>query len=322
MSLKPPNQADARPLPKDLIKIGVPIAYPVYDVHGRLLLQAGMVVETEAQLEKLYANGMYLDTGMVERRRAPRKSPTVKSFESDSIKVDAPDSAAEVLLELPFKSLKLGETLQISPLNDDAGGLRYFTKYMGGLDKKSLMCTLPEAEGKVLYVKENSGFVVRLFSGKYVYRFNTMVESVSSRPYPHMHLKFPREVYSKQLRKNQRVTVSISASVLHKGTHEAENFKIAGSIIDLSLGGALIETNKLAGEIGDVLECDFKVNWDSGEALFSIPGVLRNISDNAKSDSRNLYRIGIQFGEIEFQQKLMLQNYIFQAITGEKLDQL
>ena len=177
-------------------------------------------------------------------------------------------------------------------------------------------------DDKVMFIKENSGFSVFMFSGKGVYRFNTMVDVVFSRPFPHMCLKFPRHVYFKTLRKNQRVPVNIIASLVNRSANEFENSKIAGRIIDLSLGGILVESSKINGNVSDVIECTFKINMDGEELVFLIQGVLRSLSTLDQKDGTKLNSYGIQFKDIAFQDKVMLQSYIFQLLTGEKLDDL
>ncbi len=308
-----------KPLPKDSIRIGVPISYPVYDSSGNLLLQAGMVVETESQLERLISRGLFMDQ-KTSQMLSEQGSGGKGSFESDKVKEDAPIER-DVLVELPIKNLKLGETFQITPLNDDTGSTKYFIKYIGGMEKKSLICTLPTIDEKIVFIKENSGFSVRIFSGKNVFKFNTVVDAVFSRPYPHMHLKFPRETYSNQIRKNQRIAANIIASIENKSNSHNQD-KIAAKLTDMSLGGAQIESFKSIGELNDQIECTFKINMEGGEALFVIPSVLRRASETTHSDGRQLFSYGIQFLEIGFQDRIVLQSYIFQALTGEKLDEL
>lgn len=314
------SNQDVRRLPKELIKIGVPTSYPIYDAQGNLLMQAGVVVETENQLEKLYERGLYLDLKTSDQLKLRRGDAS--NFVSDAVKKEAEEPEGEMLVPLPFKNLKVGEVLQISPLTDPTGATKYMTKYIGGVDKKSIICAIPYVDEKVAFIKEGTGFSVRLFSGKNVYRFNTTAEVVFSRPYPHMHLKFPREVYANRLRKNQRVSANIIVAILNKTPGLNEGFKTAGRIVDLSLGGSQIEAYSSAGAVGESIECTFKIELDGGEAVVVIPGILRAINKASQTEGKTLYRHGVQFGEIQFQDKIIMQSYIFQALTGEKLEEL
>jgi c-di-GMP-binding flagellar brake protein YcgR len=116
------------------------------------------------------------------------------------------------------------------------------------------------------------------------------------------------------------VGCSIIAIVADISGEQTENSKISGRIIDMSMGGIMFESFKTTGNVGVQTETSFKISMEGGEALFAIPGVLRNVIDKVQGDGKTIYQHGIQFGEIPFQQRVMLQNYIFQTLAGEKLD--
>lgn len=321
MSDSPKSNSGVQPLPKGLIKVGQPLKHPIYDQHGKLLLQVGTVVQSENQLEKLYERGLYLN---ISQQEVPDEQPSPSTEIQKAIDKKAPEQTepSNNLVELPLNDIKIGESIQISPVADEIANAKYFIKYLGGLDKKSLICTLPELDDKVLYVKEHSTYKVQLFSGKDVFSFTTVVDAVYNRPYPHMHLKFPRDVYSKNLRKNQRIQTSIITSLLNKTPGEYLNHKIAGRIVDLSLGGAMMESSKVAGAVGDELECSFKVSLDGDEAFLVIPCLIRNINEIADANNQKILKHGVQFKELPFQDRIVLQSLIFQSITGKKLDDL
>jgi c-di-GMP-binding flagellar brake protein YcgR len=319
------NAAKFKRLPKELtnelIRVGSPVSYPLYDKKGNLLVLEGVVIQSTDQLEKLNERGLYLDIESSEKLGlGVKKDPA--SYVNDDVKEDEEIPQGDVVVQLPFKSLKIGETFQISPLSDQSGATKYFAKYMGGLDKKSLICTVPTVDEKTIFIKEYTGFLVQLFSGKNVFRFNTIVDAVYSRPYPHMHLMFPREVYSNRLRKNQRVSVGIIASIRNLTSAERGEALIAGRVTDLSLGGLLIEAYRSGAEKGDQIECTFKVMVEGQEVLLVVSGKVKNSSTTVASDGRTIYRYGLQFNEMAFQEKLILQHYIFKAVTGEKLEDL
>ncbi len=318
------NSKDLVPLPKGLIKVGLPTIHPLYDEYGKLLLQAGMVVETEAQMGRLYEHGRYKFLQLSENALAAKGSGGQGVVEHDGRQVGDNQQQGERLVVLPFNRLKLGENLQISPLSDNAGSIKYFIKFVGGVDKKSLIFTLPLIDNKVMFVKENTGFSVFMFSGKGVYRFNTMVDVVVSRPFPHMYLKFPREVYFNALRRNQRVPVNIIVALMNKSANEHANAKISGRIVDLSLGGILVETNKTNAnaDVGDDFECTFKINFGGEELVLVLDSILKNLSPVEQSDGRTFYSYGIQFKHISVKDKVLLQGFIFQLLTGENIDEL
>lgn len=314
------KEQEVKRLPKHAIKVGVPFGHPIFDAGGHLLMPAGVVIESESQLEKLYERGLYLDLKTSQALFGDRSDKS--GFVSDAAKTVDSKPQGEERVELKLKKLKLGEMLQISPLADETGATKYSVRLIGGLDKKSLICTIPTVDEKLVYIKESTGFSVHMFSGKDVYRFNTMVDAVVNRPYPHMHLKFPREVYCNSLRKNTRVAVSVIASVENKSSLPGDAAKGAGRIVDLSLGGCMLESFAKLFKVGDSIECSFKLPIEEGELLFVLPGIVRNIAEQKSPEGKIMYRHGVQFMEIKLQDRIVLQSFIFEALTGEKLQEI
>ena len=313
------SEDEVTKLPKSLITVGTPLPFPVYDFLGQLLMNEGTVVSTEQQLEKLFERGLYLNKTYYKKLRSEQRQADDSENKKDKEKESEPE---QKLIDLPLKTINLGESMQISPLSDSSNSIKYIVKFLGGLEKNSIICSAPIVDEKLVFIKEHTGFLVRLFSGKDVYNFTTIVSAVFNKPYPHIHLKFPSGVYSKVLRKNQRVQTSVICSLTNNSTGKFKGIKSAGRIIDISLGGAMIESNSVSGDVEDELECTFKLKLEDTEIFFSIPSVLRNIVEPSKSDDSQKYKQGIQFKAIPFQEKSMLQNYIYQLLTGSDLNNL
>ncbi len=317
MSEKQLSEDQITTLPKSLVEVGVPLEFPIYDIRGQLLMQAGMIISSEGQLERLLDRGLYLNKKSVEKLRAGKT--TGNTAKKEEQKEEEP---VQKLVKLPLESIKLNESLQISPLTDENESTKYTVKFLGGLPKGSIICTTPKVDDKLIFVKEHAGFRVQLFSGKDVYSFTSIVEAVYNKPYPHLHLKFPSGVYSKNLRNNQRAAANIIASIVNKTEGDFKDKKMPGRIIDISLGGGMVESSTLMGKNGDALECTFKLTVSGTEVFFSIHSILRNVVEPSKSDDGQKFKHGIQFQDIPFQEKMMLQNYVYQLITGNDLSNL
>ena len=305
-------------LPKSLIQVGIPIEFPIYDIHGRLLMAAGTIVASEEQLERLLERGLYLNKKSIEQLRGGRTKGKGDGKKDNEKEAEPPQK----LVDLSLNAIRLGDTIQISPVADDTNSTKYFVKFLGGLEKTSIICTAPTQDEKLVFVRENAGFKVQLFSGREIYNFNTTVSAVSSKPFHHIHLYYPRGVYAKNLRNNQRFPTSIICSIDNNTDGDFKDLKSAGRITDISLGGAMIETTKPIGNVKDELECTFKIAINGNEMLFSIPSTLRNIIEPSEEKNNQKYNTGIQFKEIPFQEKTMLQNYLLQLFTGKDLSKL
>ncbi len=305
-------------LPKSLIQVGIPIEFPIYDIHGRLLMAEGTIVASEEQLERLLERGLYLNKKSIERLRGGRTKAKDDGKKESEKEAEPPQK----LVDLSLSSIKLGDSIQISPIADDSNNTKYFVKFLGGLEKNSIICTAPTQDEKLVFVREHAGFKVQLFSGREIYNFNTTVSAVHSKPFHHIHLNFPRGVYSKNIRNNQRFSASIICSIDNVSDGEFKDIKSPGRITDISLGGAMVESTKQISNIKDELECTFKLAINDTEMLFSIPCILRNIVKPAEEEKTLRYNHGIQFKELPFHEKTMLQNYILQLFTGKDLSKL
>lgn len=58
------------------IKVGTPLPWPVYDSQGALLLKKGYVIQSEAQLERLFARGLHAPVGHGVSDHAPHDRNT------------------------------------------------------------------------------------------------------------------------------------------------------------------------------------------------------------------------------------------------------
>jgi len=220
----------------------------------------------------------------------------------------------------PFQTLKVGETFQISLLGDFSDPAKYKVKYIGGIDKKSLICTVPTLNDKTMFIKEFTGFSVQFFSGKNVYRFNTVVDAVFNRPYPHLHLMFPKELVVNRVRKNQRISVSKIASMRNVTKGERFNSMQSGRMVDLSLCGAMLESFKQGLQEGDSVECSFKVSLDEQDVMLVLKSFVRSIKNAQNPEGKIVYRYGLQFVELPFQENMVLQNYIFKEMSKDYVE--
>lgn len=298
-------------LPKQLLRVGNPISYPVYDKNGQLFSK-GLLIGSEDELEELYDRGLYLDL------ETSKRIGLIKESKKEIVNEDVLIEKNEKFTKLPFKALKVGEVLQLSYTGEGENAQKYLVKYLGGMDKKSLICTIPSVNDKTLFIKENAGFVVQFFSGKSVYRFTTVVDAVFSRPYPHMHLMYPREAFVKKLRNAQRLNVSIITSI--KNLSVGDGALLSGKMVDLSMGGALIEMHKSGVDEHHEIECSFKVDLGEREVLLVVGGTVQSVSHEKSDDGKDVYRYGVAFAEVPFQEKIYLQNYIYKIANEEKIE--
>ena len=110
-------------------------------------------------------------------------------------------------LELDF-----GDVLQMQFLPEDKQN-RHYVRVIGYWPNQSIIVTTPHVNGKVILVRESQRVAVRSMSGVNIIAFTGTVLRSCARPYPYLHISYPKELQTMALRKAQRVTFSGIAEV-------------------------------------------------------------------------------------------------------------
>lgn len=196
-------------------------------------------------------------------------------------------------------------------------GRKYQVQLIGFLDKRSILISPPLRDGREVLLDKDTPLAIRLLEGKKVCAFETKVIYRSSHPYTYYHLQFPESVNTRQIRNSERVDTKIEVSV-------DSDFDIVGDwpklayITNLSKTGAQMTSQYSLGDKGHELVLMFEVFVSGMHKHLRIPSLIRNIqlNPNAQSDSgdsvQGNYVVGIQFLEMNDEQRLTLSSYIYE----------
>lgn len=216
------------------------------------------------------------------------------------------------------KKLLIGDVLQLQHAPPNENQDRYAVKLVGYLLDQSLVITTPRKQGKAILVREGQVFTVRLLQGSNIVGFVATVLSVSSKPYPHLHLAYPEDVESAMVRNAPRVTTKLSA-LIHNTREQGEKKDDQLAIVaDLSSTGARLLLHEKLGEVGDMVQLLLSLEVCGGEDKLQVLGTIRNIRDYEVSDTQNNYIHGIQFKGLNRFQQLLLCSFVLGQITAER----
>ncbi|MFA6970621.1 MAG: flagellar brake protein [Gallionella sp.] len=286
-----------RPVRHKDIQLGIPLAWSVYDKFGRLLLREGFVVESARQLDGLAENGLFREAGRVAEKSAVTDSAGVKRVPVEKIE--------------DFLSIKLviGDTLQLQDFSPDKQ--RYFVKLIGFMNKKSVLVSHPRQEEKLSFIKEGHAFLVRGFSGTKTYEFSSNVISVGLTPFPYLHLAFPSQVKTTNMRATVRVKLRLVCTV----DSAATGTKMSAIIEDMSISGARIHAGKAFGQVGDAVSVGLRMQVGGEIQVFLVSSVIRNV--HVETDSQTGDKVvmhGIEFVPTLGMDLTMLQNFIYKSM--------
>ena len=283
------------------IVFGMPLAFSLYDKVGRLLLPPGEVVESAQQLESLADNGLFRESA--EFNAAMRTAATSAGSVASKHK---PVEKVEDLLSI---KLVIGDTVQLQDFSYEKQ--RYFVKLIGFVNRKSVLVSHPRQDDKLSYIKEGASFLVRGFAGTKTYEFSSNVISVCLKPYPYLHLAYPAEVKTTNMRSAVRIKLRLVCKIDSSVTGD----KVTAIIEDMSISGARIHASKAFGEVGDKVAVGLRMQVTGEAQVFVVSAVIRNV--RAETDSQTGKKIvmhGMEFVQSVSVDLTLLQNFLYKSM--------
>ncbi len=204
--------------------------------------------------------------------------------------------------------LQIGDVVQlqhISPDRDD----RYTVSVIGLLEGESLLVTAPSKKGKVQFFRDGQKFAVRMLRGSQVYGFMTAVLKSSVKPYPYLHLSFPKEIESITVRNAERVVTSIPAAACNTLYSGEKRHWQAVVIKDLSTSGVRLESVQSLGKKDETIKLSFKMEVCGSEEDMDLIATIRN-SQPRGSGSERVYCTGAEFHDLERFYKVLLHDHV------------
>ncbi|HMV64591.1 MAG TPA: flagellar brake protein [Zoogloea sp.] len=282
----------------DEIEIGQPLRWPLYDDKKQPLLARGAVVENAERKAALFGQGVFRKTVEDER-------PTGEGGERP----------AEDLRGLDEIRMDIGDTLQLQAQSETSQS-RHYVKLIGYLKGKSVVVTTPTQDGKVLLMREGQAFVVRMFSGKSVYAFGATIFKVANVPYPHLHLTYPSQVRGLVVRRGARARVNLIAAV-----SGADGRSHAGTVVDLSIGGAMLVAKSPIGLKDDRIKVKFRVVVSDVEQYLILDAVLRTVHATAATEGEpSMVNHGLQFDSLPHAEQVVLSAYVYRVLFEESTE--
>jgi c-di-GMP-binding flagellar brake protein YcgR len=303
------------------IIVGKPLRHAVYDWHGKLLLAAGSIVRTQSQVEDLVAQGFFHDASwdneltqmrisspVSARMRKPSKSENSKPGNSNSEDEEEAGSK-EVLMALDDVSWHVGETLYLQL--HDKPSVRYIVKLIGFVKNQTVLVTSPMVEGKFEFIRDGQAFVIRAFSGKKAYAFTAAAVKSVHAPHPYLHLSYPKQVRCTVVRRGARAEVKVIASI----TLGSVGRTGAGTITDLSIGGASVLAKEPLGSKGESGCIKFKLHVADQDEYLNLKTILRSVSPAENGEG---FRYGFEFVDVSAQNRLVLTAFVHQILVEMK----
>lgn len=209
--------------------------------------------------------------------------------------------------------LQTGDNLQLQFVGDERDR-RYNTRVIGYLPGQSLLVTTPRRDNKIMLIREGQPVVIRMLSGDSVYAFTSQVLCTCSKPYPYLHLGYPKQLERIVVRKAQRARADLIISV-YRGRQESDDRDPKSAVmLDISTTGSLLRSTAFIGEVGADVRLATRINIGTVQSYLSIPGAIRNVREERSDDGRTLYYTGVEFQVTEKQDIILLHGFVYERL--------
>ena len=213
-------------------------------------------------------------------------------------------------------ALDVGDVLQLQFLPDESQE-RFYVKVIGYLHERSLIVTTPHVNGKYMLVREGQALAVRLLSGNNIMAFTVNVLRSCGRPYPYLHLSYPKEMQAIMVRKAQRVNFKCQAEVsLTNPVNPTETMSHLVGVEDISTSGALFVSTEPLGNTKDLLSVNLSLNVANEDETLGLVSIIRNCRQRESREGKleNLY--GVEFQFADRQESIMLHAFVYEQIVN------
>jgi len=212
----------------------------------------------------------------------------------------------------PSLRVDVGDVLHLQPI-DEEQGTRYTVKVIGYLVGESLLVTTPRTRAGVILVREGQPFTARVLVENRVYGFGTHVLKSNARPYPYLHLAYPRELESVVVRKAPRAHTDLIVSVRVQGREQP----VTGRLVDVSTTGARFSATERVAGLNEEVDLAVRLTIGEIEEYLRLPCLIRREQVEGREDGLEApsYLYGVEFHGLPQPSRLALYAFVYSRLA-------
>ena len=216
--------------------------------------------------------------------------------------------------------LHAGDRLQLQFGTDNAND-QHYTTLIGFVPGHSVLVRTPLVQHLPIPVPEGANVLVRAFSGRHAFTFESRVERVCRSPYAYMHIAYPAQVQRTTIRGALRVRIALPG-IASDFPGQADQSPQAVLVSDLSVSGAQLESDSSLGGPGGKFGLAFKFvvqpnNYEVKLTTSAQIQSVRPIKPQGKG-AHEVFSHGVRFEKLHATEGLLLQSYIQQVLLADR----
>lgn len=212
-------------------------------------------------------------------------------------------AANDSSISLSMLRLRAGTPLKFRNLAIDAPEVEL--QLLGIIEGKGIMATPNTAIHAIPALKTGESYQISGFSGQHAFSFSAQVIQTFVAPMAYTLLSYPSSIDARLVRNYLRSKTSLPATA----TPQGKNASVTVMMMDLSVGGTMINSPIPLGQRDDEVDLAFTVKFEANNLNLAVGA---SICHSGPVDSGQGYRIGLLFKDLTQNDKLIL-HYIVQS---------
>lgn len=285
----------ATPLTPEALPLGLPLAWPVVDRDGTLLLERGAILVNEPERHFLFTHF------------APRRGDLEAHEPPEALPEDADARGAEAPLAVRDMHLTLGALMGLRTQMGGGSGPMLPCRLIGFAPNGMLFVTPPHIDGRMLPLMPGENVDIVAIASQAVYRFVASVEAICQSPLEYLVLSKPGT--TRRLRERKSIRVRARIPVRYGLGEDGKGYEGVALARGISALGLSISAAWALGKVGERLRIAFSVR--SGDVVTPIEtsAVIRNVQNEGGPDSPAT--LGLELDRLTAAEQMAMKVYVF-----------
>jgi c-di-GMP-binding flagellar brake protein YcgR len=287
---EPATQAAA--LSPEALPLGQPLAWPVVDQDGTLLLERGSVLVGEPERQFLFTH--------FQPQRGDFETPLPAPAEAGDPASAAPAGARDMHLALGalmgLRAQLGGRSAPVQPC-----------RLIGVAPNEMLFVTPPIAAGRKIALLPGENVEVIAIASQAVYRFVSSVEAICQLPFDYVVLSKPAAI--RRLRERKSIRVRTRVPVRYRLGKTADGYDGIALAHGISTLGLSITAPWALGQVGERLHIAFGLRSGDLDTAITTDAIIRNVQHEAGPESPAT--LGLELDQLTAAEQMAMKSYVF-----------
>ncbi|WP_322031389.1 flagellar brake protein [Paraburkholderia sp. J76] len=282
---------EAAPLTPDAMPVGEPLAWPVVDGDGALLLDAGSVLVGEAERDFLF------------QHFAPHRG--------DVARPEAAQSAAANAAAAPATPrdmhLNIGALMGLRPQMGASGAPMHPCRLIGFAPNEALFVTTPYVDGRPIAIAPGENVEIVAIASQAVYRFVCTAHALNQSPLDYLVLSKPANI--RRLRERRSIRVRAQFPVRYGIGEEGAGYDGVALARGISALGLSVSAAWALGKPGERLRVAFQLRSGDNDTAIETTAIIRNVHAEASDPAHAT--LGLELDRLTAAEQMAMKVYVF-----------